>query len=210
MDGQWDSAKQGAWTAVSRAPYLKALDMYGKGDCWEGGGVFLSNQSYAVNDRYFARDTVLYLNSGLQHDESYRPERKYGAECASVYYPRLIRDGWTLIQRHRHSQQHAVSVFERPAPDGWTLRKTAHEQVSPPAGKGCYWDEHHLIDPSGQVEDRPDWQWAELDGSSLVWAEHGCLYRAISIGESMRESSNDATLLRDFNADVYSVVDAPY
>src|SRR6185295_14189761 len=42
MNGRWHSAAKGAWTAVSKAPYLKAVALYPKGDCWNGGGLFTS------------------------------------------------------------------------------------------------------------------------------------------------------------------------
>lgn len=40
MSGRWQPAAKGAWTTVSRAPYLKALELHAKGDCWHGGGLF--------------------------------------------------------------------------------------------------------------------------------------------------------------------------
>src|SRR5574341_2274100 len=32
----------GAWTAVSRVPWLKAISYYEKNNCWLGGGLFTS------------------------------------------------------------------------------------------------------------------------------------------------------------------------
>src|SRR3954469_17262682 len=37
MNGRWDAETKGAWTGVSRAPYLKAITLLAKGDCWNGG-----------------------------------------------------------------------------------------------------------------------------------------------------------------------------
>jgi len=42
MNGHWGSATGGSWTAISRAPWLRALVLFGKGDCWHGGGLFTS------------------------------------------------------------------------------------------------------------------------------------------------------------------------
>lgn len=33
MNGKWESETKGAWTAISRVPYLNALALYAKGDC---------------------------------------------------------------------------------------------------------------------------------------------------------------------------------
>jgi len=40
MNGKWSSESRGSWTAISRAPYLKAVTFFPKGDCWLGGGLF--------------------------------------------------------------------------------------------------------------------------------------------------------------------------
>ena len=38
------------WTAIANPPYLKAIDFYRKHDAWNGGGIFLTNYSYWLND----------------------------------------------------------------------------------------------------------------------------------------------------------------
>ena len=50
MNGRWDSETKGAWTAISRVPYLKATDLFAKGDCWHGGGLFLSGREFWPNN----------------------------------------------------------------------------------------------------------------------------------------------------------------
>lgn len=35
MNGKWDSQTKGSWTAISRAPWLKALVLLSKGDNWQ-------------------------------------------------------------------------------------------------------------------------------------------------------------------------------
>ncbi len=40
MNGKWSTESEGSWTAVSRSPYLKAIAMFPKGDCWNGGGLW--------------------------------------------------------------------------------------------------------------------------------------------------------------------------
>ena len=49
-DGCWNSDLKGSWTAISRAPYLKAIGLWAKGDCWNGGGLFTSPNRYWLND----------------------------------------------------------------------------------------------------------------------------------------------------------------
>jgi len=121
MNGRWRSATRGSWTAVSRTPYLKALDLYAKGDCWEGGGLFLSEGRYWLNDRHFARQSALRETSGLVRDKDYRPELNYGAECTGVYYPRLIRDDWTLIEHSERGRWKSQTILEKELQFVWVL-----------------------------------------------------------------------------------------
>ena len=37
LNGKWQSTVGGSWTAISRAPYLKAIALFAKGDGWHGG-----------------------------------------------------------------------------------------------------------------------------------------------------------------------------
>ena len=207
MNGKWKSETRGAWTAVSEAPYLKALDLYAKGDCWEGGGLFLTSKSYWLNDRYFFEDNILRHKSGLARDPSGRPAQQFGAECTGVYYPRLLRDGWTLVERAEIGRWNSQTVFDKPLMDGWTLRKIAHEQVDHPPGKGCYWDEHQLMHAETEALIAfPDWEWADFDRESLVWAEDGKLFRSKVIPvEGVRPQ-----LIHDFTDYAFEAIEAPY
>ena len=40
-----------AWTAVSRPPYITALALWPKGDCWHGGGLFQDNKTLILNHK---------------------------------------------------------------------------------------------------------------------------------------------------------------
>src|SRR5687768_13881314 len=97
MNGKWSSESRGSWTAISRAPYLKALAFFPKGDCWLGGGLFTGNRSYWLNGGDC--HTEVGNTDHLERDLEFRPSGSFGGECLSVYYPRLLRDGWTRIER---------------------------------------------------------------------------------------------------------------
>ena len=124
-----------------------------------------------------------------------------------MYYLRLQRDGWMLIGREGPNLDR-TAVFEKRLPKGWTLRKIAHEQVGPPEGKGCYWDEHQLENiESGELIDKPDWEWAEPDGETLVYATGGHLFR-LSVASASR--LGEPVLLHDFNGMQFAETRAPY
>ncbi len=205
MNGKWQSETRGAWTAVSRAPWLKAISLFPKGDCWNGGGLFLDNRRFWLNDG--CGHPPLQESDEVSCDPSYAPSEHYGSECTGVYYPRLLRDGWTLRER-RGVRFNACTCFEKTLPHGWTLEKTAHEQVGAPPGKGCYWDEHALLNESaGTVLAYPDWEWAEFDNGRLLFCRQGSLF-AVSI-ESDRTLGSPVELF-DFNALAFSAAEAPY
>jgi len=207
FNGKRRSETRGSWIAVSRAPYLTALDLYAKGDCWEGGGLFPTSRSYWLNNRYFHHDDILRQNSGLTCDPNARPEVQFGAECTGVYYPRLLRDGWRLSARDTFGRWNACTIFEKPLTRDWVLRKIAHEQVDHPPGKGCYWDAHELrnVKTSATIA-CPDWEWAEWDRGALVWAERGKLYRA----PAPERDGLKPALIHDFAAYTFAPVKAPY
>ncbi|HEU4557783.1 MAG TPA: hypothetical protein VFS20_08030 [Longimicrobium sp.] len=84
-----------AWTAVSRVPWLTALALWPKGDCWRGGGLFESERT-------------LLLNHRPGEDEPHRDHRPRGlrvrpnpdahGEDDPLYTRRLQRDGWRMEQ----------------------------------------------------------------------------------------------------------------
>jgi hypothetical protein len=207
FNGKRRSETGGSWTGVSRAPYLAALDLYSAMGCWEGGGLFIDDKRYWQNNRYFGEDDTLRHNSGLIRDSDARPAQQFGAECTGVYYPRLLRDGWTLVERDRSDRWTKWTIFDKPLVRDWVLRKIANEQVDHPPGKGCYWDYHQLRNAkSGAEIDLPDWEWAEWDRGALVWAEHGKLYRA----PLPEDGALSPTLIHDFTDYKFQAVKAPY
>ncbi|MGV1006852.1 MAG: hypothetical protein ACOYEV_19275 [Candidatus Nanopelagicales bacterium] len=208
MNGQPESETGGAWTAISRAPWLKAVVLLGKGDCWHGGGLFTGNRNYWLNDG--SGHNVIQESSEVRRDRDYVPPQRFGGECPGVYYPRLIRHGWILQERNEIGRMESLAVFERPLRHGWLLRKLAHEQADSPEGKGCYWDEHVLHHPErGVTIALPDWEWTEVDGTRLVYASEGCLYAVAPPGPST-DALPEPTLLRDFNAMTFEARSAPY
>lgn len=205
MNAKWASETKGSWTAISRAPWLKAIALFGKGDCWNGGGLFTSNSTYWLNDGY--GHFVVSETRELRRDTRFRPEGWYGGECPGVYYLRLQRDGWTLVDTLKNSRWETCTIFEKQHSKGWILRKLAHAETGAPPGKGCYWDEHELEHPAlGTRYDHPGWEWADFDGRAVVWAEDGFLYRAPLYTKSIGE----ARAIFDSNKLVFEPRKAPY
>jgi hypothetical protein len=90
------------------------------------------------------------------------PGGAYGGECPGVYYPRLQRDGWMLIDHAPDGAGGDVAHFTKRVDDDWSLHKFAHETLARRAGRGCYFDEHSLVnEATNVVAAHPEWEWAE-------------------------------------------------
>lgn len=210
MNGHWSSASRGSWTAISRAPYLRATGFFTKGDCWHGGGHFLATEHkgksrYWLNDGYGHR--VVRQTTEVTREPTYRPSPSFGGECPGVYYHRLMRDGWSYLKHDEGVKWKGVDVFEKPLEHGFRLRKLAHCVTRPPPGKGCYWDEHVVIAPDGTERREPDWEWAELDGTRLVFAKDGVLWASRF---DRRGALAEPEPLFDFNPMKFEAIEAPY
>jgi hypothetical protein len=203
MNGRWDADTRGSWTAISLAPYLKAVSLYAKGDRWQGGGLFTRPKKFWLNGCH----TAVREDRRVQRDDKFAPHEHYGAECTGVYYVRLQRDGWTLLNHDRLEKWKHQAIFKKPSPCGWTLRKIAHEELGAPPGKGCYWDEHELISAkTGARISGADREWADLDGKRLVWATRGELWSAFLNADGLKDTQK----LYDFNSMKFEAIEAPY
>ena len=206
MNGKWDSETKGSWTAISHTPYLKAVGLWGKGDCWHGGGLFTGNRRYWVNA--FPNHFALTDAKMFKREEHHEREYEFGGECPGVYFIRLQRDGWTLVSADKRDMLNRIHIFEKSVSPDWLLRKIAHGTCyDRDPGRGVYYDEHALVHTkTSETIDFATWEWADIDGGRLVWSEKGVLY-AGKIGDN---GLTDAVALYDFNALSYTEIAAPY
>ena len=206
MNGQWGSKSKGAWTAVACAPWLKAKIFMPKGDCWQGGGLFLDNTRYWVNGGACHQEPECQTR-GLAEDRGYRPPEWYGGECLTVYYNRLQRDGWLLTSLQSRRNPHLLTVFEKGLPKGWTLQKICRIRTGRAQGKAFYYDEHAMVNEDGELLTLPNWEWAEWVDGHVVYAEGGKLLRR-SVQSSRKPGPPE--LIYDFNPYTFSAIAAPY
>jgi len=195
-----------AWTAVSRAPYLKAIAMFPQEDCWNGGGLFTGNKTYWLNKG--PGTSVLRNTREVRRTWLFRPSGRFGGKCPNVYFLRLVRDGWKFDERVKISRDEKIDVFEKPLSGGWVLRKIAHAGSSfdSPEGRGCDWDEHELIHhPTEASVKCPDWEWADWDGQRLFWAVGGRLYA----GRLQDRALIGQIELADFNEMTFEPIEGP-
>ena len=197
------------FTAVARTPYLKAEDFYAQCDTWDGGGLFLDNDSYWLNGTL---DYTLYEKH--EKTTSFRVTSEWPGRGVTringgpgVYFLRLLRDGWMNICGDTDWQPHNTFRFAKPAGELWTLIKTFHSTMQPPAGRGCYYEEHTLYNNStGLIIDMPDWEWADTDSDRLVWAAQGNVMAGFMDEHGIR----DVSLLFDTAPLTFTELSAPY
>ncbi len=203
---KWGTESINTWTAIARSPWLKAVSMYSKGDAWHGGGLFLKNKTYWLNEGGILHEEM-HLSSEIKRNKNYQPKEQYGGECLHVYYNRLQRDGWILKENFRKEKWDKGTIFEKELAYKWILRKVCHAQVNSPEGKSCYWDEHLLLSKRGEKTLCSDWEWAEWVDNTIYYAEKGSLY-SLLIENSKQVSS--PKLLHDFNSYKFENKKAPY
>lgn len=200
FNGKWESESKGSWTAISKAPFLKAIAFFPGGDTYGDGGLWTNDRSYWWNNvaaHKVARDTDL-----VRRDETFQPLRRFGEGDKDVYYHRLIRDGWVCTSLGRSGD-----VFEKHIGHEWVLRKTVNGGGEMWQGRKSLWEAHQPVGPEeGQLIDCPNWEWADLDVNRLVWAEAGKLF-AGQVGKNGLEVVKE---LYDFNDMEYEERIAPY
>ena len=203
LNGRWTSKTRGSYTAIARTPWLKAVTLWPSGTTYGGGGSFDDDGGYYVTSNL---EGTLFDSRELQPKEGADP---YGVP-RSPYEARLVRGGWTVEQREHQRGWVSLISATRTLAKGWRLHKFVHSEIPTEQGHKVDWEEHALeYSASGVTVACPDWEWADLDSGSLVWAEKGCLYRGRVVGKPGKHRL-EKSLLKDFNDMKFETIVAPY
>lgn len=103
-----------AWTAVSKPPWLTALALWPKGNCWWGGGLFTADRVLRLNHR---------PDEATPHPEHHprgltvEPDPEARGENDPVYSARLTRDGWDVLQKWQLEWCGPPSYYKTHAPE---------------------------------------------------------------------------------------------
>lgn len=198
------------WTAVSKAPYLKAMDFYKKKDNWSwGGGLFSSNKTYLLNDREY-KWRKCFRRSGLIMSimSTNNPSQDYLTGYTQYYLTRLNRDGWQqcAIEDIQTKYGRPKVAFSKMINNVALYKLIYNEIPTKEQGKqGGVYERHQLLMGDKKIE-YPTWEWADIDGERIVWAEQGKLMAAkVEKGElsTIKE-------LADFNSMQFEERIAPY
>ncbi|MCP4417886.1 MAG: hypothetical protein GY805_14775 [Chloroflexi bacterium] len=110
-----DSEYTYAWSAISNPPWLTALVLWPKGNCWHGGGSFKNNRAVMLNHR---------PNVAIPHP-NHRPPKwmtvtsnpNASGEDDPLYSTRLTRDGWKTVKKWRVKHTKSKRGYITPQPE---------------------------------------------------------------------------------------------
>jgi hypothetical protein len=208
---QTESHYSCAWTAVSKPPWLTALALWPKGDCWHGGGLFSDDKTVQLNHwPCEAKPHPNHQPSGLHVIANCDAQ----GEDWPVYSERLMRDGWKLEQkgRFRHSWSSGWTtkqeeIFSKRSICGRYDLLMTTERIDFEAYGGPYVLAFHLrpTQDDGWVS-LGSATWADWDHRGrLIMAKDGRLFHC-----EMRDSGRIVPhLLYDFNDDKPQPVESP-
>ncbi len=198
-----------SWTAISRTPYLKALDLWFNGSGWNGGGWFADNSHVWINQP----------PSGAGKHEHHIVSRKFkelaeppdprlvtenGGECPGIYFPRLERDGWKWLGENRN-----YAEFSKKMPYELTLVKRFYCccGLTKERGVGVYYETHDVYRGDERLIDGAKWRWADYDSRHrrIVFARNGAIFAIY-----LKNINAEPIMLCDFNDMEYAEISAPY
>jgi hypothetical protein len=195
-----------AWTAVSKPPYLTALALWPKGDCWHGGGMFASNNTIVLNHKpQVAKPHPKHLPTAMH----VRLRDNVCGEDDPIFSERLERDGWELKQEW--------VVENRGYPLLFLTREPEVREKQSPSGPECLQLTRSIaeLDYSECFAVRnasSDWlpiegaSWADWDSRGrLVFARDGRLYAGALTASGALESRE----LIDINSHTPTTMRAP-
>ena len=195
-----------AWTAISKPPYLTALALWPKGDCWAGGGLFERNGS-------------LMLNHGPAQAEPHplhvppksfrmRPNPAARGEDAPIFFQRLLRDCWQVTQQWP-GQKVYLSGVRDDAP-----KVMVHKHPSLPFQIQLNWTvDGYILSDEMAVTDLQGWP--VVDTSTVNWLDWDQRGRLIVLRGGkilVGDHVNNGFVLRelsDFNAQEPNPLPAP-
>jgi hypothetical protein len=178
-----------AWTAVSRPPWLTALALWPKGNCWWGGGQFLSNRRLLLNHR--PDEAVPHPDHPPPAALRVEPNPSARGEDDPLYSARLTRDGWAVTQ-----------VWDWRRPTNWkegfrTITPEHRDRIHPShqltirmeriLSESRYLERFEILTPNATgAPDLSGVDWADWDrGGRLIFLRHGQVWAASVKGQEV-------------------------
>jgi hypothetical protein len=197
-----------SWTAISRPPYLTAISLWPKRDCWAGGGLFEDTRTLWLNHK---PADVLHepVQSAPVGIEVIPNAQAYG-EDYPIESRRWLRDGWVHVQEMQARCNDLDKGYVTEREDVWQRKKADVSTVL-----------ERRVSITGYIEKRRyalldgtdaelyvagDATWADWDHSGrLVVARDGMLLAVtVETGGTVRER-----VIADFTEMVPEPIESP-
>lgn len=190
------------WTAISRAPFLKAIGRWKEWGGSPGGGLFLSETKYRLSN---LRD--VYSECTELTQDPNEPEDDFSRDWRKIYFRRLLRDGWTIEKKINQGTHYDTYTFMKPIDAQKLLKNTIDGFANIGLGRGACSGSFQFVNfGTGEVQLHPNWEWADVDGGRLLWAEGGKIFSA----DVEPQGLGPAKMLYDFNDITFQKIEAPY
>jgi hypothetical protein len=185
------------WTALSRAPYLRAIACYPQDSTWHGGGAF-------------TRDGRLWFNGARPEEQlpdglkaaaaASFPHGTDGFHMGDLFPAMMTQRGWEHVSGTAHD-----SVLRKALSGDWALELSFRLWGR---NRSLISNAYSLVRDAGQTRiAQPDWEWAEPFGDVIQFAARGALFQARL---SPRGQPEDVCLIRIFADMTFEALKAPY
>lgn len=196
-----------SWTAVSKPPWLVALGLWPKGDCWSGGGMFEDDRKLLLNHP----EDLPHANHSPRGHLTIEV-RHHGGEDSPLFAHRAARDGWVQEEKGRWQNWRNADppqVWVRRQPNGeWDVVRKLWGLFNRQSGFLKAYNETFALRRPDRAVELPlhDAEWADWDQQGrLVFARRGKLLAA-SVDDAGRLTYR---VLAEFNLAKPSPVAAP-
>ena len=230
----WNSETKGTWTAISRAPFIKAISIWAKGDSYFGGGLFLDDKTALLDGHHGAamrlsRDVHVVQEPRTSYAKiatmGHPPHGVQRLEGLDAYLSPQENAIYEASRQQRFSSYRSFKQYRA----GWRLNDDGEEDLRKWWG-GCVVTKHwwlrrpqnganyqlrrHNTDlvidlPAGTTWAGPD-NWGDVERppkqSRIIWAREGRLFAAGVARSGMGEHK----MLFDFNPMTFEPIEAPY
>lgn len=157
-----------SWTAISKPPYLTALALWPKGDCWGGGGYFTDENSIKLN--HLSHQMTLAPEFKLKKHFRVLPcdQHESHGEDFPIYHRLLLKNHWQYAE---------AQYYEKSSAKKNCLHMTIDHNGEP--NQSWYTVDYKLFDSKHTLLfELSDIDWADFDSNGdLLFAERGKLYR---------------------------------
>lgn len=197
-----------------------ALALWPKGDCWGGGGQFVSGNRIDLNHR----DDEMVLAQGFIIPKRFKLQL-FGSssgwgEDDPVWSARLIRDGWNLVSyptgtKDEHGAkvmlEYSPPIVWRKSNPKWPKRYSVEMAVLGLNERNGPWYivEHIIVRGNGEVDRIGETDWADWSNSGdLLYAMDGVLYR-LPCKDGVLSAMEESVKLVDLSASQFELREAP-